>query len=165
VKGVATMVATVDFAAGMDIDFRADCDNEAEAKSLTDKFNNLVQELQQSALLGGLGFGGMLSQVKGNQEGAVFHAHGSLQQQQLDDLMKKIEAAFKSKLGSGGMPRLQLPSAGQGGPATSGEDDKGAAKGGDAKAGPSGGDLPQLKLQLSPPGAAREQHRPSLLGK
>jgi hypothetical protein len=172
-KAVSAIVATIDFAAGMELDFRADCTDENEAKSLTDKFNNLVKELLESPMFGSLGFGGIISELKGSQEGKVFHVVGNLPQQKLEDLIKKVEEAFKSKLGD--LPRIKLPSTEEGGPKLDDNpasdkapgdpttDDKASDKDDDSKAKPGEGDeLPSLKLNL--PGGGKAKRRPSLLG-
>ncbi|HEY3356667.1 MAG TPA: hypothetical protein VGQ83_25680 [Polyangia bacterium] len=169
-KGVTGVIATVDFAAGMELDFRADTEADADASRLTEKFNNLVKEMRESPWLGALALTPMLQDVKGAQEGKVFHARAALPQQQLDELIKKIEEIVKQKLGD--MPRLQLPGPEQGGP-SGGEPSSLPAKPGasapapaegEPKAAPGGGtpELPQLKL--SPPGGAKEKRRPGLLG-
>jgi hypothetical protein len=157
-KAVGSMVATIDFAAGMEIDFLADCDTDTDARILTDKFNSTVKELKESPFLAGLGFGTIMAQFKGSQEAKVFHAHGTMQQQQLDDLTKKLEEAFKAKMAEGGLPRIKLPTPEAGGPSS-------APSSEGSKAGQGSTELPQLKLKLSPPGGAREKRRPSLLGK
>jgi hypothetical protein len=167
-KAVISIVAGVDFAAGMEIDFRADCTDDNEAKSLTDKFNNLVKELVESPMFGSLGFSGMVSELKGTQEGKVFHVRGNLPQAKLDDLIKKIEEAFKAKMGE--LPKFKLPSSDEGGPKIDDQapasepstDTKDDGKGDEPKAG-SSDDLPSLKLNM--PGAgSKPKRRPSLLG-
>jgi hypothetical protein len=169
-KAVVAIVASVDFAAGMELDFRADCSDDNEAKSLTDKFNNLVKELLESPMFGSLGLGGIVSELKGTQEGKVFRVRGNLPQQKVEDLIKKVEEAFKAKLGE--LPRIKLPSTTEGGPKI--DDDKAPAsgpttdtkdegKGDETKAAPGGDDLPSLKLNM-PGGGAKGKRRPSLLG-
>ena len=168
-KAVTAIVASVDFAAGMEIDFRGDCADENEAKTLTDKFNNLVKELLESPMFGSLGFGGFVSELKGTQEGKVFHVRGNLPQAKLDDLIKKVEEAFKAKLGD--LPRIKLPSTEEGGPkiddkAPASEpstDTKDEGKGDEPKAGSSDDGLPSLKLNM-PGGGSKAKRRPSLLG-
>ncbi|MBI5478201.1 MAG: hypothetical protein HY906_05055 [Deltaproteobacteria bacterium] len=175
-KAVSAIVATIDFAAGLEFDFRAECSDENEAKSLTDKFNNLVKELLESPMLGSLGLGGIISELKGAQELKVFRVRGNLPQQKLDELIKKIEEAFKAKLGD--LPRIKLPSVEEGGPKIDDSqpapdktapdvttDDKASeGKGDEPKAAPGEGSdgMPSLKLNL--PGGTKGKRRPSLLG-
>jgi hypothetical protein len=176
-KAVSTMVATIDFAAGLELDFRADCSDENEARSLTDKFNNVIKELLESPMFGSLGFSGLVSELKGSHEGKVFRVRGSLPQQQLDDLIKKVEDAFRSKLGD--LPLFKLPATEEGAPkiddgrpvpdmAAPGlptDDEASEGKGDEPKAGPGteGGGLPSLRL--TPPGGTttKAKRRPSLL--
>lgn len=167
-KAVINMVVGLDFAAGMELDFRAECTDENEAKTLTDKFNNLLKEMLESPMLGSLGFGGMISELKGAQEGKLFRVRGNLPQAKLDELIKKIEEAVKAKLQD--MPRFKLPSAAEGGPkiddqapaSAPSSESKDDGKGDEAKAG-SSDDLPSLKLNM-PGGATKGKRRPSLLG-
>jgi len=169
-KAVTAIVATVDFAAGMEVDFRAECADDNEAKSLTDKFNNVVKELLESPMFGSLGFGGIVSELKGAQEGKVFRVRANLPQQKLDDLIKKVEEAFKAKLGE--LPKIKLPSTAEGGPkldddtkppASLPADTKDEGKGDEAKAAPDGDGMPSLKLNM-PGGGTKAKRRPSLLG-
>ena len=167
-KSVANIVTTLDFAAGLELDFRAVCSDDNEAQSLTDKFNNLVKELLESPMFGSLGLGGVVSALKGAKEGKVFRVRGNLAQQQLDDLIKKVEEAFKSKLG--GMPRIKLPSPAEGGPklddsnpaSDKAPDDKATEGKGDEAKAPGDEGLPSLRL--TPPGGTKAKRRPSLLG-
>jgi hypothetical protein len=168
-KAVTAIIATVDFAAGMEVDFRAECADDNEAKSLTDKFNNVVKELLESPMFGSLGLGGIVSELKGAQEGKVFRVRANLPQQKLDDLIKKVEEAFKAKLGE--LPKIKLPSTAEGGPkldddqqpASQPADTKDEAKGDGTKAAPDGDGMPSLKLNM-PGGGTKAKRRPSLLG-
>jgi hypothetical protein len=170
-KAVANIVVSLDFAAGLALDFRAECSDENEAQALTDKFNNLVKELLESPMFGSLGLGAIVSALKGAKEGKTFRVRGNLPQQQLDDLLKKVEEAFKSRLGSSGMPRIKLPTQEEGGPklddsapaSNKAADDKGTeGKSDETKAAPGDEGLPSLKLNM--PGGTKGKRRPSLLG-
>jgi hypothetical protein len=170
-KAVINIVLTLDFAAGLALDFRAECSDENEAKTLTDKFNNLVKELLESPMFGSLGLGAVVSALKGAQEGKTFRVRGNLPQQQLDDLIKKIEEAFKSRLEGGGMPRIKLPTQTEGGPklddtapaSNKAGDDKGTeGKSDETKASSGDEGVPSLKLNM--PGGTKGKRRPSLLG-
>jgi hypothetical protein len=168
-SGVNAIVGTIDFAAGMELDFRADAETAKEASQLTDKFNEAMRELRDSPMLGALALTPLLKDVTAAAEGKVFHLRATLPQQQLDDLIKKVEELIKSRMGD--LPQLRVPGPepdALGGPGTkepgAPKEPSGAKEPGGAaeepKAAPEG-DLPQLKL--APPGAKREKRRPGLL--
>jgi hypothetical protein len=162
-KGVTGLIADVDFAAGMELQFQAETEADADAARLTEKFNSMVKELRESPLVGALALAPMLNDVKGTQQGKVFTARATLPQQPLDDLIKKVEDLVKQKMNE--MPRFQFPSPAEGGPQVPSSqpekpDPSGAAE---PKTPPPGvGEMP--KLQLTPPGATKEKRRPGLLG-
>jgi len=161
-KSLTSMIISLDFAAGMDLDFQGDCPDEKESKSLAERFNGTIKELLESPLFGSLGMGALIAGLKAHNEGKVLVVRGNVPPQQLDSIIRRIEELARGKLAE--MPRLPLTTASAGGlggvaasmPASqSTQSNKGLEP-------DKGEGFPSLRLV--PPGEGTKKKRPSLLG-
>jgi hypothetical protein len=93
---------SIDFASGLSIDASFDLGSDADAKSLNDQATTQLAAAKKSPQVMMLGMATMLDPIKTEAKGSTFHFNASYNQQQVDDMVGRLQGLLKGF--GGGMP-------------------------------------------------------------
>jgi hypothetical protein len=95
---------SIDFASGLAIDASFDLGSDADAKSLNDQATTQLGAAKKSPQVMMLGMASMLDPIKTEAKGPTFHFSASYNQQQVDDMVGRLQGLLKGFGGGmGGM--------------------------------------------------------------
>jgi hypothetical protein len=108
------VLGSIDFASGLAVDVNMDTGSEADAKAINDQVTAQLAELKKSPQVMMLGMGPMIDPLKTEAKGPTFHVAIAYNQQQVDDMIARVQGLLKSF--GGAMGGMGGPPPGMGGP-------------------------------------------------
>ncbi len=90
------IVGSMDFASGLAIDVNMDTLADADAKAINEQVTTQLAEVKKSPQVQVLGVGGLLDAIKTEAKGPTFHVAMRYNQQQVDEMVTRVQGMFKS---------------------------------------------------------------------
>lgn len=117
-QSLKAVIGSVDFASGLAMDVNMDTGSDADAKAINEQVTAQLAELKKSPQVMMLGMAPMLDPLKTEAKGPTFHVALAYNQQQVDDMIARVQGLLKSfggAMGGMGGPPMGGPP-GMGGP-------------------------------------------------
>ena len=106
------VIGSMDFASGLTVDVNMDTGSDADAKAMNELTTKQLLEAKKSPQVMMLGVASMLEPIKTDAKGPTFHVAVAYNQQQVDDMIARVQGLIKGFGAAMGGP----PGGGMGGP-------------------------------------------------
>jgi hypothetical protein len=105
-----SVFGSVDFATGLAVDLNMETGSDADAKAINEQVTTQMAEAKKSPQVMMLGVGAWLDGVKNEAKGPVFHVAMNFNQQQVDEMIARVQGLLKSfGAGLAGPPGMGAP--------------------------------------------------------